>query len=49
MALRDWGKVGQVIAEAPGEAAIVMRDAVGGGAYQGAREARWCVIRPVRG
>ena len=33
-------QVGQITEEAPGVVFVVMRDAIGGGAYQGVRKAR---------
>jgi hypothetical protein len=39
LALRVCGQVKEGMAEAPGEVAVVMRDAMGGGAYQGVRKA----------
>jgi hypothetical protein len=46
-------QVGQIIEEAPGEVFVVMRDAMGGGAYRGVRKAgvegQWELARVERG
>jgi hypothetical protein len=34
LSLRVWGQVGQVMEEAPGVVSVVIRDAIGGGAYR---------------
>ena len=39
LALRVWGQVEQGMEEAPGVVFVVMRDAMGGGAYQRVRKA----------